>query len=111
MNFPEILNELEKVSPFELYRVMIMIRQQLERPESIQKIKRHLKTGQEITYFHEAENRLIEAKVIKLNRTRLLVENEHDGEKWNIPYYHVNIDNIDPIIRNSHIKKVLLKTS
>ena len=105
MNFSEILNELEQVSPFELYRIMIMIRQQLESPENILKIKRHLKPGQEIAYFDETENRLIEAKVIKLNRTRLLVENEHDGVKWNIPYYYVNIDNIDPMIRNSHVKE------
>jgi len=39
--------------------------------------------------------RLIKAQVIKLKRTRLLVENEHDQERWNIPFYYVNLDSVD----------------
>ena len=110
MDISKILDDLGRVSPFEQYRIKVMIQQQLESPKNIQKIKKYLKPNQEITYFDESENRLIEAIVIKLNRTRLLVKNKYDGIKWNIFYYSINVDNLDPIIRGSHAQEGIPKS-
>jgi hypothetical protein len=48
-----------------------------------------------ISYFDEAQNRLIKATVIELHRTRLLVENEHDHQRRSIPFGAVNIDGVE----------------
>jgi hypothetical protein len=44
---------------------------------------------------------LIEAKVIKLMRTRLLVENIDDQQRWEIPLYYVNLDEVNTDIIGS----------
>jgi hypothetical protein len=87
---------LKNASLFDLYRLQVAINHALESPQRNQAIRDRLRPGQEITYFDWKENRLIEAKVIELRRTRLLVENKHDGQRWTIPLYWVNVDGIDP---------------
>ncbi len=99
MDYSKILNELNHASLFELYRLNVAIRQQLEDPIRLRLIKESLKTGQLIKYFDASENRLIDATILELKRTKVLVENKHDGELWNIPYYYINIDNIDTNIQ------------
>ena len=95
MDYSRIIEELKQASLFDLYRLQAAISHQLENPQRIQEIKSRLKLGQTITYFDGVENRLIEAKVIKLKRTRLLVENKHDKQRWDIPFYWVNLDSVD----------------
>jgi hypothetical protein len=95
MNYLKIIEELNNSSSFDLYRLKVAIDQQLENPRRLSKIKRCLKPGQKISYFDETENRLIDAIVIKLMRKRLLVQNLHDQEKWEIPFYYVNLDDVN----------------
>ena len=85
MNYSQILDQLNNASLFELYRLNQAIQHRLEDPVKIKKIKNSLKIGQDIEYFDAEENRLIEASIIELNRTRLLVKNWHDGKRWNVP--------------------------
>ena len=92
MNYSKILDELNKASLFELYRLEQAIRRSLEDPVRIKNIKDSLKVGHDIEYFDAEENRLVEASIIELKRTRALVENRHDGKLWNIPFYHINLD-------------------
>jgi hypothetical protein len=80
---------------FELYRLEQAIRRSLEDPVRIRKIKDSLKVGQDIEYFDAEENRLVEANIIELRRTRALVKNRHDGKFWNIPFYLINLDHAD----------------
>ena len=101
MNYSQILNELNSASLFELFRIEQAIRRNLENPLKIQSIKDSLKVGQDIEYFVAEENRLVEARIIELKRTRALVENRHDGKLWNIPFYHINLDRADIAIRSS----------
>ncbi len=95
MDYTAIITELNKASLFDLYRLNVAIHQELNDPTRLKLIKNNLKVGQLISYFDEAENRLIEATIIKLKRTKVLVENQHDDVQWNIPYYFINIDNLD----------------
>lgn len=95
MDYSRIIEESRQASLFDLYRLQVAISHQLENPQRVQEIKSQLKPGQHITYFDTAENRLVEAKVIKLKRTRLLVENKHDKQRWNIAFYCVNLDSVD----------------
>ena len=95
MDYSMILSELNDASLFELYRLNASIRQQLKDPKKIQLIQNTLKVGQLIKYFEASENRLIDAEIIELKRTTVLVKNTHDSELWNIPYYFINLDNSD----------------
>jgi hypothetical protein len=106
MNISEILNELNKASLFELYRLNQAIRRQLEEPKRINIIKDQLKVGQVISYFNTDENRLVEAVIMELKRTKVLVKNKHDGWLWNIPFYYINIDNLDTDINSVTKRRV-----
>jgi len=66
MDYSRIIEELKQASLFDLYRLRVAISHQLENPQCIQEIRSRLKLGQTITFFDGVENRLIEAKVIKL---------------------------------------------
>ncbi len=92
-----IIKALEQASLFELYQLWITIGNQLEDPERIKKVKSRMKPGMIISYFELSENRLINAEVISLKRTRLTVRNIHDNVRWNIPFYYVNIDDLEDI--------------
>ena len=95
MNYSKMLDELNSASLFELYRLEQAIRNSLEDPNRIKSIKDSLKVGQAIEYFDANENRLVEARIIELKRTRALVKNRHDEKLWNIPFYHINLDHAD----------------
>jgi hypothetical protein len=95
MNYCKILEELNNASLFELYRLQQAIRRNLEDPARIRKIKDSLKVAQDIEYFDAEENRLIQARIVELKRTRALVKNHHDGALWNIPFYHINLHHAD----------------
>ena len=101
MNYSTILDELNNASLFELYRLERAIRNSLEDPVRIRNIKDSLKVGQDIEYFDADQNRLVEARIIELKRTRALVENHDDRKLWNIPFYHINLDHEDIAISGS----------
>lgn len=101
MDYSKILEELNSASLFDLYRLQQAIRRSLEDPVRIRKIKGSLKVGQDIEYFDAEENRLIEASIVELNRTRALVKNRHGGALWNIPFYHINLHHADVSISGS----------
>ena len=101
MDYSKILEELKQASLFDLYRLSVAINQLLEDPRRLSEIKKCLRSGQNISYFDDTENRLIKAKVIKLMRTRLLVENTDDQQRWEIPLYYVNLDEVNTDIIGS----------
>jgi len=106
MDYTAILTELNNASLFELHRLNVAIRQQLDDPERLRFLKMRLKTGLLISYFDTVENRLIEATIVELKRTKVLVEHKHDGELWNIPYYYINIDNSDTDVQPTPRQKI-----
>jgi len=95
MDYSKIIKELKQASLFDLYRLNVAIDHQLEDPQRLEEIRRNLRPGQIISYFDRTENRLVEAEVLKLKRKRLLVRNSHDKKLWNIPFYWVNLDQVD----------------
>ena len=94
MDFSAMMKELEDASLFDLYRLQSAISRELENPERIRKIKQLIKVGDTVRYFLSEENRLIEAEVLEIKRSRVLVQNKHDLKRWNIPFYMINVDDI-----------------
>src|SRR3954470_21402513 len=99
MDYTFIIDELRSASLFDLFRLRAALSQQLEDPQRIDQVRRRLRPGMLISYFHERQNRLIKATVIELHWTRLLVENRQDRERWSIPFGAVNIDGAETDIR------------
>lgn len=94
MDYSKIMEELESATPFDLYRLREAINKKLDDPSFINNIKQHIRPGMDCKYFDSDENRLIEATVVKIGRTRTSVKNKHDGHRWNIPFYMVNLEGV-----------------
>ena len=113
MDYTEILGALNKATLFDLHRLQSAIYQELLNPERIDAIKIQLKPGQHISYFDSNQNSLIDAIVIQPKKTRCLVKHVKDGERWNIPFYYINLDDVDTEIRptkhQAGIPKLALK--
>jgi hypothetical protein len=99
MDYTFIIDELRSASLFDLFRLRAALNQQLEEPGRVEQVRKRLRLGMPISYFDEAQNRLIEATVRELHRTRLLVEKRHDRKLWSIPLAAVNIDGVDADVR------------
>jgi hypothetical protein len=98
MNYNAILDALNQASLFELYRLNVAIRNQLKDPARTRKVKQALRVGQTVTWFDGQENRLVEARLLEINRTHALVQNTCDGERWSIEFGAINVDGQDAAI-------------
>lgn len=101
MDYTFIIDELRAASLFDLFRLRAAINLQLEDPQRITQVRRRLRPGMKIRYFDEAQNRLVEAAILELRRTRLLVKNLGDRKPWLIPFCAVNIDEVETDLRTA----------
>jgi hypothetical protein len=91
MNYTEILDALGKASLFQLYRLNAAISNQLDDPKRVRAVKQALRIGQTVRWFDHVENRLQEAKLLRINRTRAEIENLGDGKRWSIPFHQIDL--------------------
>ena len=101
MDYTSIIEGLRVASLFDLFRLRAALTMKLEDPERIEQVRARLRPGMLITYFDEVQNRLVSASVIELRRTRLLIENQHDKERWSIPFGAVNIEEVETDLRTA----------
>ena len=106
MNYTKILEELNQATSFDLFRLRCIIDKQLEDPRRIFNIKKKLFIGQDISYFDEDENRSIDATIIAMKRTRVLVKNHCDNRRWDLFYHHINLNHVDTEINKSPTQKL-----
>lgn len=99
MDYSHILQELNKASLFDLNRLRSAIYHELLNPNRIAQIKAQIKVGQHISYFDHQSNDLVEADILEINKTRCLVRNLADQQKWHIPFYSLNLENVDTDIQ------------
>ncbi|MGN7611883.1 hypothetical protein ACQZV8_07330 [Magnetococcales bacterium HHB-1] len=104
------MKELEQASLFDLYRLKEAINSKLDDPERIDRVRRHLSPGDDISYFDAEKNRLVKATVEKLHRTRLVVRNKEDRCSWDIRFCMVNLDGVDTSIHSVHEGQKLDRT-
>lgn len=95
MDYSSILQELKSASLFDLYRLLVAVDQQLDNPERIEQVRARLHPGMKIRFFETSQNGLVDATVLELNRTRLVVQNHQDGRRWSIRYCSVNVDEVE----------------
>lgn len=86
MDYNLILSELQQASMFDLFLLQAAIGKLLDDPARLIAIKRALRPGMEITYFHEQGNRLVPARVLQIRKTRAAVQDLETGKRWTIVY-------------------------
>lgn len=104
MNFNDIINALEKGSAFDLYRLHCAISIMMEDPKKMAAIKAYLTPGMPIAYFDSGKNKLIDAVVVEVRRTRLLVQNREDNARWLVRFYQLNIENVNVNLDSNNAK-------
>jgi len=92
MDYSQILKDLDDATSFDLYRLTSALQDEMESVERIKKVRSGLRIGQDITWFDNNTHQLVEAKILKFNKTRCLVRNVIDGLKWNITYAYINTE-------------------
>ncbi|HSW71054.1 MAG TPA: hypothetical protein VLH77_03640 [Gammaproteobacteria bacterium] len=106
MNYTEVLNVIKNASLFDLYRLECAISNELESPERIKKLREKFRVGDVVSYFDKNKNALIKAVVLEKNQKKVLVQHVIDKEKWNIPYYFLNIDYANTDMHPGHREKL-----
>jgi hypothetical protein len=98
MNYAEVLAALDEASLFQLYRLNAAINNQLDDPKRVRAVKQALRVGQTVRWFDSVDNRLQEATLLRINRTRAEIQNLGDGKRWSIPFYQIDLDGADVTI-------------
>lgn len=101
MNYSEIIKALNQATPFDLYRLNAAIRNMLDDPRRMEAIRRRLRIGDTVAVFDPEVNRTVQARVLKLQRTRVLVAHLDDNREWLYPFYMLNLDNVDTAIHHN----------
>ena len=101
MDYTQLLKELNQVNSFDLFRLSVAIRHQLEDPKRIAGIKQQLRIGMILSYFDAAENRLINTVLLEKRHKTVLVLDQKSNKKWVLGYYMLNIDGVDVDIYTS----------
>lgn len=95
MDYSKILRELENASLFDVYRLKCAMNIFLEHPEKLSKIKRQLRVGMVLSYFSGRENKLNHAVLEEINRTNVCVRDKKNGKRWSVPFYALNLSNLN----------------
>ena len=101
MNYTQLLNELNQANSFDLYRLSVAIRHQLDDPKRIVAIKRQLRIGMTLSYFDATENRLINGLLLEMRHKNVVVLDQESKKRWVLGYYMLNIDSVDVDIYTS----------
>lgn len=106
MNYTALMNELQNASLFDLYRLSVAIRHELENPARIEKLRQYFKEGDSVSYFDQSTNAPQNAIVLQKNLKYVVVKNITDQKHWKIPYYLLNLSNVDINIYPNHQQKL-----
>ena len=95
MNYEHLLTELQKASMFDLYRLNIAIKNELENPIRIKQIQDMVKVSQQLSYYDQKTNKLRPAILLQKNPKYALALDLEDKKQWNIHYFLLNLQNVD----------------
>ena len=106
MNYTEVFQVLQKASLFDLYRLNVAIRHEMENPHRIRQLRQAFKEGDTISYLNETTNALEIATVIQKNPKYVVIKHHSDQLHWKITYYLLNLDKVDIDIQANQQEKL-----
>ena len=107
MDYTHLLNELNKATSFDLYRLHVAIGNELENPERILSIKKKLRIGMELSYFYHVDNKLVKAKLLEMHQKNAVVLDHEKNNRFSVPYYMLNVNGIEVDIYESNNTEIL----
>jgi hypothetical protein len=91
VDFTEVMQLLKNASPYDLYRIKVAIENEIEKPAHIMAMRECFAIGDNVSYFDSDKNALINAIVLEKKQKNVLLKNLCDQQRWNIPYYMINL--------------------
>lgn len=95
MDYSNIIKELDEASLFDIYRLSCALNQELASAKRVDDVKSKLVVGQDISWFNFQSNREERATVLRCNKSRVLVHNFSDNQKWNVYYSAINMQAVE----------------
>lgn len=92
MDYSELADLLDSASTFDLYRLNDVINQMLDDPKRLIAIKRRLRLGQPVMYYLTSKEPLQRGIVEKVKTTRVVIRDDADGHRWDVPLTAINLD-------------------
>jgi len=99
MDYSSIIKELDEASLFDIFRLSCALNQELSNEKRINEIKSQLVVGQTISWFNSQSNKEEKAEVLRCNKSRVLVDNFSDNQKWNVYYSAINMQSVEVDIK------------
>lgn len=108
-----IYRQLETLSLFELNRLQSVVYQMTEDENRNNLVKQQLKEGMTITYFNSKKNKLLDAVLLEIKKTKVKLQDLEDGHIWLVLFKAINIEGIPlaltPKQKNGTLDKHTLK--
>lgn len=102
MDYSQIIDALNHASGFNLYRLRSAIDNMIDEPRRLIEIRARLRMGQQVQWFDSGRNRLCEGTLINVKQTRVIINSQHDGRRWDVPLCAINIHQVDTQIESQH---------
>lgn len=81
-----ILDSLRQASTIDLYELSVALEKMLADPQRVLEIRRHLNLGVLVSYFSFKRNTMHQGRVVQLNPSNLVVQDEDTAEQWRLSY-------------------------
>jgi len=103
-NLEALINELQHLSPYELYRLSEWIRNEINQPQKTYEISNKIKIGDLVPWFNYQSNSEQPVIVESKGRTKITIKTKN-GDRWDIPYYTINTEQLNPVLPTHHNNK------
>ena len=92
MNYQDILDQLKHLSLFDLSRLQLALKYELDNPAKVAQIRAKLHVGMKIEYFAYDLNAVVSGVICELNPKSLITQEDGDPTRWRIPYHVLCVD-------------------
>ncbi|HIJ22477.1 MAG: hypothetical protein HON68_12270 [Gammaproteobacteria bacterium] len=90
-----LLNEaIQDASPFDLFRLRILIDHLLDDPQTILRVRNQLRPGMVTSFFDPDKNCMVDVTITVVKRTHVLATELESGKRWNLPIYMLNLEQV-----------------
>jgi hypothetical protein len=97
MHYQDMLDHLKHLSLFDLTRLQVAIKHELDNPDKTAHIRARLHVGMRIDYFAYNLNSVVSGVIRELHPKNVITQQDGDPHtQWKIPYYVICID-VSPV--------------
>ena len=94
MDYNLLNEEIRQASPFDLFRLQVLIGQLLNDPKTLQRVRGQLREGMVVSYFDAGKNALVEVEITRVKRSNVDATETASGKRWDLPIYMLNLEQV-----------------